>query len=123
MTELQVWVIVGLLIGLLVANVLDRGSTAQTRGGNGTSAAAPATFRPNTAQHSDSRILHIWSLHGGLVGLIVYALWKESQSQFVIGALVGLLGSGLTGLAGLGTTLMNEGTPVPSGSNASKEDL
>ena len=118
MTELQVWVV----IGLLVANVLI-GVLLLKRGvGTGRQQRRQPLFaqiRPNILIVA----FFIFGVCGGLVGLIVYALWKESQSQFVIGALVGLLGSGLTGLAGLGTTLMNEGTPVPSGSNASKEDL
>ena len=36
---------------------------------------------------------------------------KETTNQFVLGALIGLLGSAITGLVGLGTTLLSEGEP------------
>lgn len=39
----------------------------------------------------------------------------DSTTAFVIGALIGLLGSGITGLAGLGTTLVNEANSSGTG--------
>ena len=52
----------------------------------------------------------------GIVALIGIAILNattgkagdSSTTAFVIGALIGLLGAGLTGLAGLGTTLVTE---------------
>ena len=44
----------------------------------------------------------------GILILICIAMPKASENQFVIGALIGLLSSGLTGLAGLGTTLISD---------------
>ena len=40
--------------------------------------------------------------------LCYVAIAGEETSQFVIGALIGLLPTGITGLVGLGTTLLNE---------------
>lgn len=45
----------------------------------------------------------------GILIVIALAILKGGNNQFVIGALIGLLGSGITGLAGLGTTLLTEG--------------
>lgn len=49
---------------------------------------------------------------GGILFVILKALTMEtseaSTSAFIIGALIGLLGSGITGLASLGTTLLND---------------
>ena len=62
----------------------------------------------------------------GIVVLIAIAILNtagdgndNSTTAFVIGALIGLLGAGLTGLAGLGTTLVTEG----SAKNGTGEDL
>ena len=33
---------------------------------------------------------------------------RKGDQQFIIGALIGLLPTGITGLVGLGTTLLNE---------------
>ena len=45
---------------------------------------------------------------------IIILLWRElsnpNANEFVLGAMIGLLGTGLTGLAGLGTTLISDGT-------------
>ena len=42
---------------------------------------------------------------------------KVEKAEFIVGALVGLLSSGITGLAGLGTTLINETTNPKNGSD------
>ena len=52
----------------------------------------------------------IAAICGGIIYLICIALRQSDDgNQFIMGALVGLLGAGLTGLAGLGTTLVNDG--------------
>ena len=50
----------------------------------------------------------------GICVLIYAAMGMDSDTDFVIGALIGLLSSGITGLAGLGTTLMSESQNVPA---------
>ena len=54
----------------------------------------------------------IAGISGGIIFIILKALTMEasdaSTSAFIIGALIGLLGSGITGLASLGTTLLND---------------
>ena len=50
----------------------------------------------------------------GICFLIGKAIGATGDQQFVVGALIGLLGSGITGLAGLGTTLVTEAPPVQS---------
>ena len=49
-------------------------------------------------------------LNGGIIWLTYTALTQSvgGNNQFVIGALIGLLPTGITGLVGLGTTLLNE---------------
>ena len=48
----------------------------------------------------------------GICLLIGKAIASTGDQQFVVGALIGLLGSRITGLAGLGTTLVTEAPPV-----------
>ena len=46
---------------------------------------------------------------GGILVTIVMTVKSGGENnQFIVGALIGLLGSGITGLAGLGTTLLTE---------------
>lgn len=52
--------------------------------------------------------LLITALNGGIICLCYVAITRDGVSQFVIGALIGLLPTGITGLVGLGTTLLNE---------------
>ena len=47
-------------------------------------------------------------LNGGIVFLVYLAITSEGISEFVTGALVGLLPVGITALSSLGTTLMND---------------
>ena len=47
-------------------------------------------------------------LNVGIMCLCYMAITGEEVSEFVIGALIGLLPTGITGLVGLGTTLLNE---------------
>ena len=47
-------------------------------------------------------------LNGGLMYLAYVAITSEEISQFVAGALVGLLPVGITALAALGTTLLTD---------------
>ena len=47
-------------------------------------------------------------LHGGIVYLVYLAITSKEISEFVTGALVGLLPVGITALSSLGTTLMND---------------
>ena len=52
-------------------------------------------------------------LNGGIMYLTYVAINATSNgeagnNQFIIGALIGLLPTGITGLVGLGTTLLNE---------------
>ena len=47
-------------------------------------------------------------LNGGLIYLAWVAITNKEVSQFVAGALVGLLPVGITALAALGTTLLND---------------
>ncbi len=53
----------------------------------------------------------IGGICGGIIFIILMALTIEasdaSMSAFIIGALIGLLGSRITGLASLGSTLLN----------------
>ena len=44
----------------------------------------------------------------GIIILLGRELGNPNANDFVLGALIGLLGTGLTGLAGLGTTLIND---------------
>ena len=46
---------------------------------------------------------------GILVTIVMTVRAGAEGNQFIVGALIGLLGSGITGLAGLGTTLLTEG--------------
>ena len=52
--------------------------------------------------------LLIAALNGGVMFLCYKAITGEDVSEFVVGALIGLLPTGITGLVGLGTTLLNE---------------
>lgn len=45
---------------------------------------------------------------GILVTIVLTVRAGGENNQFIVGALIGLLGSGITGLAGLGTTLLTE---------------
>ena len=47
-------------------------------------------------------------LNGGIVYLVYLAITSNEISEFVTGALVGLLPVGITALSSLGTTLMND---------------
>ena len=47
-------------------------------------------------------------LNGGVIYLVYLAITSKEISDFVAGALVGLLPVGITALASLGTTLMND---------------
>ena len=47
-------------------------------------------------------------LNGGIGYLVYLAITSKEISDFVAGALVGLLPVGITALSGLGTTLMND---------------
>ncbi len=61
-------------------------------------------------------LIIIATLIGGICGGIIFVILKAltmqasdtSTSAFIIGALIGLLGSGITGLSSLGTTLLND---------------
>ena len=52
--------------------------------------------------------LMIVALNVGIMFLCYEAITGEDVSEFVVGALIGLLPTGITGLVGLGTTLLNE---------------
>ena len=47
-------------------------------------------------------------LNGGIIYLVYLAITSKEISEFVTGALVGLLPVGITALSGLGTTLMTD---------------
>ena len=47
-------------------------------------------------------------LNAGILFLCYIAITGEEVSEFVVGALLGLLPTGITGLVSLGTTLLNE---------------
>ena len=49
-------------------------------------------------------------LNAGIMGLTYVAITQDenNDNQFIVGALIGLLPTGITGLVGLGTTLLNE---------------
>ena len=47
-------------------------------------------------------------LNAGIIYLVYLAITSQGISEFVTGALVGLLPVGITALSGLGTTLMND---------------
>lgn len=47
-------------------------------------------------------------LNGGIIYLVYLAITSNEVSEFVTGALVGLLPVGITALSSLGTTLMND---------------
>ena len=47
-------------------------------------------------------------LNGGIIGLTFVAISKGGSNQFITGALIGLLPTGITGLVGLGMTLLSE---------------
>ena len=47
-------------------------------------------------------------LNGGIVYLVYLSITSKERSEFVTGALVGLLPVGITALSSLGTTLMND---------------
>ena len=47
-------------------------------------------------------------LNGGIIYLAYIAITSQEVSDFVAGALVGLLPVGITALAALGTTLLND---------------
>ena len=53
-------------------------------------------------------VILIAALNGGIIYLVWWAITSDDVSDFVAGALVGLLPVGITALAGLGTTLMND---------------
>ena len=50
----------------------------------------------------------IAALSGGIIFLTYAAITQGGENQFITGALIGLLPTGITGLVGLGTTLLNE---------------
>ena len=52
--------------------------------------------------------LLIAALNGGIIFLTYVAITQGGENQFITGALIGLLPTGITGLVGLGTTLLNE---------------
>lgn len=47
-------------------------------------------------------------LNGAVIYLCYLAIHQNDQSEFIIGALIGLIPTGITGLVGLGTILLNE---------------
>ena len=47
-------------------------------------------------------------LNGSIIYLVYLAITSKGVSEFVTGVLVGLLPVGITALASLGTTLMND---------------
>ena len=53
-------------------------------------------------------VILITVLNGAIIYLAWWAITNEDVSDFVAGALVGLIPIGITALAGLGTTLMND---------------
>ena len=53
-------------------------------------------------------VILIAALNGAIIYLVWWAITSDGVSDFVAGALVGLLPVGITALAGLGTTLMND---------------
>ena len=50
----------------------------------------------------------IVSICFGLIYVLIKALESSDNNSFVIGAILGLIGGGITGLASLGTTLLND---------------
>ena len=44
----------------------------------------------------------------GLICVLIRALDSPDNNSFIIGAIIGLIGGGITGLASLGTTLLND---------------
>ena len=50
----------------------------------------------------------IAGLSGGIIFLTYAAIKQEGENQFITGALIGLLPTGITGLVGLGTTMLTE---------------
>ena len=44
----------------------------------------------------------------GLIAVLWKALGQPGDNSFIIGALIGLVGGGITGLVSLGTTLLND---------------
>ena len=73
-----------------------------------------AQFRPNIIIIA----FFVFLVCGGICVLIWKSLALDPDDKFVVGALIGLLGSGITGLAGLGTTLVSEnqnGSPPSTG--------
>ena len=53
-------------------------------------------------------VLAIAGLSGGIIFLTHAAITQEGDNQFITGALIGLLPTGITGLVGLGTTMLTE---------------
>ena len=47
-------------------------------------------------------------LNGGILYLCYVAFTSDKVSDFVAGVVVGLIPTGITGLVGLGTTLLND---------------
>lgn len=43
-----------------------------------------------------------------LIFVLIKALDSPDNNSFIIGAIIGLIGGGITGLASLGTTLLND---------------
>ena len=50
----------------------------------------------------------IAAINGGIIFLTAKAMTQDDGNQFIIGALIGLLPTGIIGLVGLGTTLLND---------------
>ncbi len=70
-----------------------------------------AQFKPNIIVIAS----FIFFVCVGICVLIFAAIrMEDSDTDFVIGALIGLLGSGITGLAGLGTTLVSDNQNAPA---------
>ena len=53
--------------------------------------------------------LFVFLTIGGIVGTLIYALWQGgTDNDFVIGALIGLLGAGITSLTSLGNNILEK---------------
>ena len=72
--------------------------------------AAPAKRRWMTPVRVNLLLIAVLiaALNGGLMYLAFVAITSKEVSEFVAGALVGLLPVGITALAGLGTTLLTD---------------
>ena len=59
--------------------------------------------------------LFVFLTIGGIVGILIYALSQGgTDNDFVIGALIGLLGTGIISLTSLGNNILEkDGKPTP----------